>query len=121
MIWLRKNGIFSKHFIIIVKSLDKKPNEGRGAAGKLGVQSSGPTMGKENSNTTEGLSSVVGRKSYSKTSPGVHVNNFVQKHFQCFYTNADSLLNKFDEFEARLHSSHCLALSYEHSYYSHWK
>ncbi len=32
----------------------------------------------------------------------------MHKHFQCFYTNADSLLNKFHEFKSRLHSSHCL-------------
>ena len=37
--------------------------------------------------------------------------NYTHKQLKCFYTNADSLINKFTEFKARVESHKCMVIA----------
>ena len=74
------------------------------------VQGERPTMGQKNCKiqTSKGRGVRQERSSNQKNTVNT---NYTHKQLKCFYTNADSLINKFTEFKARVESHGCMGIA----------
>ena len=73
------------------------------------VQGDRPTMGHKNCKIQTSKGRGVRQERLSNQKNTVNTN-YTHKQLKCFYTNADSLINKFTEFKARVVSHKCMLI-----------
>ena len=73
------------------------------------VQGERPTMGQESCKIQASKGQGVRQKRLSNLKNNVNTN-YAHKQLKCFYTNANSLITKLTEFEARIVSHTCMVI-----------
>ena len=74
------------------------------------INDEGPTMGQNNCKIQTSKGRGVRQERSSNQKNNVNIN-YTHKQLKYYYTNADSLINKFTEFKARVESHKCIVIA----------